>query len=96
MPALYEYCEKEGIDYTVGLITNPRLEDFAEDLFAEAKERHESEGEKARLFSGGLYGARSWERERRVVYKAEAMERGTNTRFVVATRTDEPKELYEW
>ena len=24
------------------------------------------------------------------------MERGTNTRFVVTTRTDEPKELYEW
>ncbi len=96
VPALYEYCEKEGIDYTVGLITNPRLEELAEDLLAEAKESHEAEGEKARLFSGGLYGARSWERERRVVYKAEAMERGTNTRFVVTTRTDEPKELYEW
>ena len=96
VPALYEYCEKEGIDYTVGLITNPRLEELAEDLLAEAKESHEEKGEKARLFSGGLYGARSWEHERRVVYKAEAMQRGTNTRFVVTTRTDEPKKLYEW
>jgi hypothetical protein len=96
VPTLYEYCEKEGIDYTVGLITNPRLEELAEDLLAEAKESHDEKGEKVRLFSGGLYGARSWERERRVVYKAEAMERGTNTRFVVTTRTDEPKKLYEW
>jgi hypothetical protein len=30
VPALYEYCEKEGIDYTVGLISNPRLEALAE------------------------------------------------------------------
>lgn len=96
VPALYDYCEAEGIIYTVGLITNPRLEELAEDLLSEAKESHEAKGEKARLFSEGLYGAGSWEHERRVIYKAEAMERGTNTRFVVTTRTDEPKELYEW
>jgi hypothetical protein len=96
VPALYDYCEAEGITYTVGLITNPRLEEIAEDLLAEATERHEAEGQKARLFSEGLYRAGSWERERRVVYKAEAMEKGTNTRFIVSTRTDEPKALYEW
>ncbi len=96
VPALYDYCEAEGIIYTVGLITNPRLERLAEDLLDEAKEDHQTEGEKARLFSAGLYAAASWERERRVVYKAEAMEKGTNTRFVVSTRTEEPKELYEW
>jgi hypothetical protein len=31
-----------------------------------------------------------------VVYKAEAMEEGTNRRFVVTSRTDEPEKLYEW
>ena len=96
VPAVYDYCEAESITYTVGLITNPRLQEMAENLLAEAKERHEEKSEKVRLFSEGLYGARSWERERRVVYKAEAMERGTNTRFVVTTRNDEPKDLYEW
>src|SRR3712207_2718045 len=72
VPALYEYCEKEGITYTVGLIANPRLQEIAEELLAEAKESHEARGEKARLFSEGPYGARSWEKKRRVVYKAEA------------------------
>lgn len=96
VPALYDYCEAEGITYTVGLITNPRLQEIAEDLLAEAKERHESEGEKARLFSEGLYEAGSWEKKRRIIYKAEAMEKGTNARFIVSTRTDEPKALYEW
>jgi Transposase DDE domain group 1 len=42
-------------------------------------------------------GSMSWEHERRIVYKAEAMQKGTNTRFVVSTRrTDHPKELYEF
>jgi hypothetical protein len=96
VPALYEYCEAEGITYTVGLVTNPRLRKMAEDLLAEATESYEQKGEKVRLFSEGIYEAGSWERKRRVVYKAEAVEKGTNTRFVVSTRADEPKELYEF
>jgi Transposase DDE domain group 1 len=96
VPALYDYCEAEDITYTVGLITNPRLQGLAEELLDEAQESHEEKGEKARLFSEGLYGAASWERSRRVVYKAEAMEKGTNTRFVVTTRTDKPKDIYEF
>ncbi len=48
VPALYDYCEAEGITYTVGLITNPRLEQLAEDLLDEAEERYETEGEKTR------------------------------------------------
>ena len=96
VPALYDYCEAEGITYTVGLISNARLEGMAEDLVAKAKESHQETAEKARLFSEGPYGAASWEKRRRVVYKAEAMEKGTNTRFVVTTRTDGPKDLYEF
>jgi hypothetical protein len=95
VPALYEYCEAEGIDYSVGLITNPRLEALAEGLLGEAKDLYEAKGEKVRLFSEAAYEAGSWQRKRRVVYKAEAMEQGTNTRFVVTSRTEEPKELYE-
>src|SRR5215210_1566663 len=69
---------------------------MAEALLAEAKESHEQKGEKVRLFSEGIYEAGSWQRKRRVVYKAEAMEKGTNTRFVVTTRTDRAQDLYEF
>jgi hypothetical protein len=96
VPALYDYCEGEGITYTVGLITNVRLEELAEGLLEEAKRRYDEEREKARLFSEGSYRAGSWEHARRVVYKAEAMEQGTNTRFLVTTRIDGPKDLYEF
>ncbi len=42
------------------------------------------------------YRAASWDRSRRVVYKAEMLEKGTNTRFVVTSRPDDPKKLYDW
>lgn len=59
VPAIYDYCEREGITYTIGLITNPRLREMAEDLLTEAKENHEEKGEKARLFSEDIYRAAS-------------------------------------
>ena len=95
LPALYEYCEDEGIDHTVGLVTNPRLKALAEPLLERAQERYEAEGEKVGLLAEGRYRAGSWERQRRVVHKAEAMPEGTNRRFVVTSRTDEPEELYD-
>ena len=96
VPALYDYCEREGISYTLALITNERLKQMATDLLEEAKEEHQRTDKKARLFGEDLYGAASWEHSRRVIYKAEAMQQGTNTRFIVTTRTDDPKELYEF
>ena len=96
VPAIYDYCEREGITYTIALITNPRLLEMAQELLGEAKEHYEQTGYKARLFSEDVYEAASWERARRVVYKAEAVQKGTNRRFVVTTRNDEPKDLYEF
>jgi hypothetical protein len=96
VPALYDYCEHEGISYTIALITNERLKRMASDLLEEATQQHQRTAQKARLFGEDLYGAASWERERRVIYKAETMEQETNRRFVVSTREEEPKELYEF
>ena len=98
LPAVYEYCEAEGIGYTIGLIPNPRLEALAESLLERAeRESDERGGEKVRLVSDAAYRAGTWDRSRRVVYKAEATEKGTNTRFVVTSRRDEePKERYDW
>src|SRR5215210_1209417 len=96
VPALYDYCEREGITYTIALITNERLKQMGDDLLEEAREEHERTDKKATLFGEDLYAAASWEKKRRVIYKAEAMEQGTNRRFVVSTRQGAPKELYEF
>lgn len=96
LPALYDYCEDHGIVYTIGLIPNSRLEPVAAPLLAEARQQQAATGEKVRLAGDTRYAAHSWSHQRRVVYKAEALPKGPNTRFIVTTRTDEPLALYNW
>ena len=97
IPALYEFCEAAGMAYTIGLIPNPRLEAVAAPLLAEAKQQQAETGAaKVRLAGETHYQAGSWSRPRRVVYKAEALAKGPNTRFVVTSRPDEPLALYDW
>ena len=96
VPALYDYCEAEGIAYTIGLIPNSRLEQLAAPLLAEAQRRQQERGApKVRLAGATTYAAQSWSRARRVVYKAEALEKGPNTRFVVTTSTAPPLAVYD-
>jgi hypothetical protein len=94
VPRLYRFCERFGITYTIGLVTNDRLKALAAPLLAQAQ-RAQS-GEKVRLVGETSYQAGSWDRERRVVYKAETLDKGPNTRFVVTTRADPPEALYDF
>jgi len=97
VPAIYDFCERERLDYTIGLIPNPRLAALAAPLAAEAQwQRAETGAETVRLIGEASYQAESWEHERRVVIKAEALPKGPNTRFVVTTRSDPPETLYDW
>jgi len=96
VPALYDWCEREHVTYTIGLIPNRRLEKVAAPLLARAQEQRAATGVKARLMDETQYQAASWSHPRRVVYKAETLDEGPNTRFVVTTRTDPPTALYEW
>jgi hypothetical protein len=96
VPALYDYCETERIAYTIGLIPNPRLEAAAAPLLAEAQRQQAATGaEKVRLVGAASYAAQSWPHERRVVYKAEALVKGPNTRFVVTTSAAPPLAVYD-
>ena len=97
VPTLYDYCDQEGIAYTIGLIPNPRLEALAAPLLVEAqRQQAESGADTVRLAGEVRYQAGSWRRARRVVYKAEALAKGPNTRFVVTTRTGPPLAVYDW
>ncbi len=96
VPALYDYCDQEGLAYTIGLIPNPRLEAVAAPLLAEAQRNRSTPG--PRRWAGGrgaLPGGQLATRAR-VVYKAEALVEGPNTRFVVTTRTAPPLAVYDW
>jgi hypothetical protein len=95
-PALYDLCEELGVEYSIGLVPNARLKRLAEPVLAEA--RHQQAAgtqEKVRHFGEAEYRAEGWARARRVVIKAEVLEKGPNVRFVVTNRTAEAKDQYE-
>jgi hypothetical protein len=96
-PRLFAWCEANAVDYTIGLIPNAVLERRAAPLLAEAAAQSAAEGgAKVRLAEATAYQAESWPAPRRVVFKAEILVKGPNTRFVVTTRPDDPLALYDW
>ena len=97
VPRLYRWCEAQAITYTIGLIPNRRLAVIAAPLLMQALAQSAAQGgAKVRLAGETAYQARTWPTARRVVYKAEALAQGPNTRFVVTTRTDDPLAVYDW
>jgi hypothetical protein len=96
-PEIYTWCEVQGIAYTIGLVTNPRLIALAEPLAETAMAASaQQDGAKVRLLDETAYRAGSWKHPRRVIIKAEVLAKGLNTRFVVTSRTEEPAALYRW
>ena len=97
VPRLYAWCEQQGVTYTIGLIPNRRLVVIAAPLLGQALAQSATQGgAKVRLAGETAYRARTWPTARRVVYKAEALSKGPNTRFVVTTRTEDPLPVYDW
>lgn len=97
IPALYACCEQLGLTYTVGLPPNARLRRCAARLVRAAEAERGATGvDTVRRVGETVYQAGSWPQARRVVIKVEVTAQGTNTRFVVTTRSDPPPALYDW
>jgi len=85
------------VTYTIGLIPNRRLVVRAAPLLSQALAQSAAQGgAKVRLAGETAYQAKSWPAARRVLYKAEALAKGPNTRFVVTTRAESPLAVYDW
>jgi hypothetical protein len=87
---LMAWCEANEVDFVLGLAQNARLRnEIAPELY-EARENFEATGEPARVFRDFEYRTLdSWSRPRRVVGKAEHLEKGSNPRFVVSSLSAE-------
>jgi Transposase DDE domain group 1 len=82
-PLLYEFCEFFSIQYAIGIGTNSRLGAKAQRLQRRLARRYRRTGEPQRSFSSFLYRAHAWSHQRRICYKAEQADAGTNLRFLV-------------
>jgi hypothetical protein len=100
---LMSWCEAKGVDYVLGLARNQRLRRIIGREMWEASEQQKSTGQAARVFAEFGYGAKKtkkggWDRERRVVAKAEQIAGKENPRFVVTSLSGErwtAQALYE-
>lgn len=86
LPLMYETCENNGLTYTFGFSTNPRLKKLTEGLLQRAVDEHGKTKQKQRLFDCFQYKCDSWSFSRTVIAKAECHDGGTNQRFVVTNR----------
>jgi len=83
---LMAWCEAEDVDYLLGLAKNERLKAAIAEQMQEAAAQYQQTGRPARLFKEFAYQTReSWSCARRVVAKAEHLEKGENPRFVVTS-----------
>ena len=99
-PELLEFLDEVGVDYVVGLPSNPVLVRSAEEMLVPMRLRSESTGATEHVYGECRYAAQSWERQRRVVIKAEVVQHEgramrDNPRFVVTNMRSTPRRLYE-
>lgn len=105
---LMSWCEDNGVDYVFGLARNQRLRRIIGPQMGEATRQWGQTGKPARVFGEFSYRTKKrknkqgkpggWDRERRVVAKAEHIDGKENPRFVVTSLSAETwaaQALYE-
>jgi len=92
---ILSWCERNKVDYIVGLARNTRLESLSQPLMNAAKKCFDETKEKQRLFAWIDYKAGTWKHARHVIAKAEYSNKGENPRYVVTTLSGDAQELYE-
>ncbi|MDL2279113.1 IS1380 family transposase [Desulfovibrio sp. OttesenSCG-928-G11] len=92
---LMRWCDNHGIDYILGLAKNANLLREAQPLLDEVHECFLQTGKKQKLFDETQYAAKTWDKKRRVIIKAEHLEKGSNPRFVVTSLSGSAEQQYK-
>ena len=84
------WCELNNVDYVLGLAKNERLKREISAELEQAKTIFGQTNQPARVFKDFEYKTlKIWSCSRRVVGKAEYLDKGENPRFVVTSLSDE-------
>ena len=92
---ILRWCERRGVRYIVGIAQNKRLKAQSALWIDSAETLYELTGQKQRVFASINYAARSWDKPRRVIVKAEHNSHGANPRFVVTNLPQTDRYLYD-
>ena len=96
------WCEKHEVKYILGLAKNPVLLRKTEDSQQQAMAKTVDSGQAERVVTEITYSAKSWDKDRRIICKAEFLpgnrpeqEGKANTRFIVTNMKGDGQYLYE-
>jgi hypothetical protein len=100
---MLRWCERHDVGYIVGLAKNKRLEPLAQQAMDRAAELFDQagDGRPQRVFTEFLYAAGTWDKQRRVIAKAEYLggdghnDPKENHRFIVTNLQGDGQLLYE-
>jgi len=99
-PELFTFLDEVGVDYVVGLAKNDVLERRAALDMIAVREKSLASGHTEHIYTDFTYGAATWDRERRVILKAEVVqlegrEMRDNPRYVVTNLKGSPRRIYQ-
>jgi hypothetical protein len=96
---LMSWCEANNVDFLLGLAKNKRLQTLLQPALDQAAVQYAQTKQPCRIFQEFDYSTLdSWSQSRRVVGKAEHLDKGSNPRFVVTSLKAEAysaQSLYE-
>ena len=92
---MLSWCERHDIGYIIGIAKNKRLNALTAGLQQDARDRFVQLDQKVRRFTDIQYGAKTWNRKRRVIAKIEYTAKGANPRYVITNLPGKAKVLYD-
>ena len=92
---MLRWCERHSVDYLIGIATNKRLDAQAKPFIDAAEQHFQRTGRKQRRFHVMYYAARTWDRRRRIIVKAEHTTQGSNPRYLVTNLKAQAQYLYD-
>lgn len=93
-PRLYRFCEANNLEYLIGFGASKPLKQRTNWALEWLTERFERDGRPLSWRGGFAYQAGNWKQPRRILYKVEVNDQGTNRRFVVTNCNGTPRELW--
>jgi Transposase DDE domain group 1 len=98
VPAVYDFCEQQGLGYAIGYASNPVLQRATATALADVELYYAFYGRRdpfvQRFEEIRDYRAESWPHARRIVAKGERTPQGSQRRFVVTNLPGRPEAVY--
>jgi hypothetical protein len=97
---MFEFLDEANVEYLVAMAKNLTLEWKADRFMRSARKRSRESGKTEHVYGESRYAARKWDRQRRVIIKAEVVRHPgrapkENPRIVVTNLSQTPQWIYE-